>query len=110
MCFDEAAKESLFEHLEAMAKREKLRMLTKPELQESWGRLNTHLVGNRMKTGPKTLPTLTVKWFENDLRKLGRRRAPRFARDGPREPKAFAGLREDLERLEEKDGHLEGDD
>lgn len=50
--------------------REKLRYgLTKPEMQEGWGRLNGHLMGNPFKTNPKTLPAIVLNWFETDLRR-----------------------------------------
>jgi hypothetical protein len=47
-------------------------MLTKAQLQESWGRLSTHLIAETRKRGPKTLPGLVRGWFTNDLRRLGR--------------------------------------
>jgi DNA-binding MarR family transcriptional regulator len=43
--------------------------LTEAEMQEGWGRLNGHLMGNPFKTNPKTLPAIVLNWFETDLRR-----------------------------------------
>ena len=76
--FSPEASEALKEHLRAVAQHERLRMLTKQELREKWGRLNTHLMKNTMKTGA-SLPGMVVRWFENDLRSLGRLGVPSAA-------------------------------
>lgn len=61
--------------------------LTVGELQEGWGRLNGHLMGNPFKTNPKTLPAIVLNWFQTDLRRKN---------NNPRRGKPLA------QRIEEK--------
>ena len=75
----------LQEHLEELATSEGLRMLSKAEFQDSWGRLNGHLIGNPYKRGPKTLRSITANWFENDLRRHSRRPSKGSAMDAIRD-------------------------
>lgn len=64
----EQFREWLSTHLAQIAEDEKLGVrLTRAEAQASLGRLNGHLLRNRMKTG-KALPAIVANWFENDLR------------------------------------------
>ncbi len=65
----------LTQHLKELSTQEGLHVeLTPAEAQESWGRLNGHMLRNTHKTG-KALPSIVVNWFENDLRrKAGRKR------------------------------------
>jgi hypothetical protein len=70
------AREGLSKHLSELAEREKLPPLTAREKQSAWGRLNGHLIGNPFKTNGKTLPSIVVNWFENDLRNIRRMRSP----------------------------------
>ena len=67
--FSSEARQWLKEHMKELADDEQLRLLTPAQMQASWGFLNAHLVIHTMKRGPKTLPTLSVKWFENEMRK-----------------------------------------
>lgn len=58
----------LREHLEALANLESLTMMTDAQLQQGWGKLNTHLISFPFKRNKKTLPGLVRGWCENDLR------------------------------------------
>jgi hypothetical protein len=72
-------REWLGDHLRDLSGRENLQTtLTTREAQESLGRLNGNLLGAPYKTNGKTLPSLVVNWFENDLR----RKANRGGKDG----------------------------
>jgi hypothetical protein len=73
----EAAGRGLLAHLEAVAGKGGFPDLSQDEMAESFHRLSLHLVGNRQKTGPKTLPAIVLGWLENDLRAAGRRKQGR---------------------------------
>ena len=62
-------RKSLVDHLKELATREELSPMTSEEMQESWGRLNGHLIANAHKRGPKTLDPIVRNWFENDIRR-----------------------------------------
>ncbi len=94
--FDDEAQRGLKQHLEAIAKSENLRMLTKPELQEGWGRLNSNLLPDARKRGSKTLPGMVRNWFVNDLRRLGK-----YGVKGVVEPKSAGAVQRFIARGKE---------
>ena len=93
------ARHSLSEHLREVAAQENISPLTLKEAQYAWGVLNGHLIGNRYKTGPKTLPPLVVNWFENDLRRSGR------VRCSPRKNRAEDPFEELRRKIEDEEGN-----
>ena len=89
---DEDFRSWLREHLEELATSEGLRMLSRAEFQDSWGRLNGHLIGNPRKRGTKTLRPMSVNWFENDLRRHGQRPSKGSAMDAIRDYEQEASI------------------
>ena len=72
--FTTQGKRRLYDHLKALAEKEKLSvMLTKEEFHLVLGRLSGHFIAHRYKTGPATFVPIVYNWFENDLRAKAQR-------------------------------------